>query len=274
MSLWDNITGYFSDFSFGKAADKFEGFLGNVFEPEITTSREYTPYKSSQSFVGGSQKFPPQNRTYMGADRGYQYFDDRGASLRHSSAGRYLDKQTQNFSYTRGSGFRGTPFEYPAAIVGGTFSTLRDVVNDYVIDPLAKFAESRTGQLAKDKLIEAGGSFAETYAQQQLSQRSKPTDRFKLDAGNRGNRISRFTQQGTSGTGAQFVSGKTGISNTLMNVLGSKIQDADVLPNSDMAYLKYFIDKQQSQGVFTGIRDVPGIKTSLSRPPVTTTVSS
>lgn len=273
MSLWDNITGYFSDFSFGKAADKFEGFLGNVFEPEITTSREYTPYKSSQSFVGGSQKFPPQNRTYMGADKGYQYFDDRSASLRHSSAGRYLNKQTQSFPYTRGGGFSGTPFEYPAAIVGGTFSTLRDVVNDYVIDPVAKFAKSRSGQSLKDKVLETGGSFAEMYAKQQLSQRGQPTDKFRLGAGGAGNRISRFTQQGTSGTGAQFVSGKTGISNTLMNVLQSKIQNADVLPNSDMAMLQFHLEKQRSQGVFTSLRDTPGIKTSLSRPVTTTTTT-
>jgi len=273
MSLWDNITGYFSDFSFGKAADKFEGFLGNVFEPEMEAGRRYVPPVSSKSFTGGSSRFPPQDRQYMGAGAGYRYFDKDAKPGLSGYPGKYVNDMIQVNSFTRGSGFSGTPFEYPAAIVGGTFSTLRDVVNDYVIDPLAKFAKSRTGQLAKDKLIEAGGSFAETYAQQQLSQRSKPTDRFKLDAGNRGNRISRFTQQGTSGTGAQFVSGKTGISNTLMNVLQSKIQNADVLPNSDMAMLQFHLEKQRSQGVFTSLRDTPGIKTSLSRPVTTTTTT-
>ena len=59
-----------------------------------------------------------------------------------------------------------------------------------------------------------------------------------------------------------------------MNVLRNKIQDADVLPRSDLSMLQFYLEKQQSQGVFTSLRDTPGIKTTLSRPPVTTTVSS
>jgi hypothetical protein len=275
MSLWDNFTSYFSDFSFGKVADSAGGFLGNIFEPEMTASREYTPYKSSQSYVGGSQKFPPQKRTYMGAGKGYQYFDQRGASLKHSSAGRYLNRQTQTSPYTRGSSYlRGTPFEYPAAVLGGVGSTLRDVVNDYIIDPITDFTSSRTANTIKDKTLEGAGNYAEMYAKAQMNKRSAPTDRFRLGAGGAGNRINRFTKQGSDGTAAQFVSGKTGISDTLMNVLRNKIQDADVLPRSDLSMLQFYLEKQQSQGVFTSLRDTPGIKTTLSRPPVTTTVSS
>ena len=274
MSLWDNITGYFSDFSFSKAADDFEGFLGNAFEPEMKAGRRYVPPVSSKSFTGGSSKFPPQDRQYMGAGAGYKYFDKGAKPGLSGYPGKYVNQMVEASPFTKGTAFSGTAFEYPAAIVGGTFSTLRDVVNDYVVDPLAKFAKSRTGQTLKDKVLETGGSFAEMYAQQQLSQRSKPTDRFRLGAGGAGNRISRFTQQGTSGTGAQFVSGKTGISNTLMNVLQSKIQNADVLPNSDMAMLQFHLEKQRSQGVFTSLRDTPGIKTSLSRPVPTTTTTT
>lgn len=274
MSLWDNFTSYFSDFSFGKVADSAGGFLGNIFEPEMTASREYTPYKGSRSFTGGSTIYPPQNRTYMGAGKGYQYFDKRGATLKHSSAGRYLNRQTQTSPYTRGSSYlRGTPFEYPAAVIGGVGSTLRDVVNDYIIDPVMDFRESRLGKGIEDKAKDVVGGYAEEYAKQQMSKRSAPTDKFRLEAGGAGSRVGRFTKHGSEGTAAQFVSGKTGISDTLMNVLRNKIQDADVLPRSDLAMLQFHLEKQRSQGVFTSLRDTPGIKTTLSRPPVTTTTA-
>mgnify|MGYP003658651152 CR=1 FL=1 len=273
MSLWDNITGYFSDFSFGKVADDVGGFLGNAYEPEISQRSVYTPYKNTGGgFTGSSSKYPPQNRTYMGAGKGYQYFNQRGAALKSSTAGRYLSKPVTTNPYTRGGSYlRGTPFEYPAAVVGGIGSTLRDVVNDYIIDPVMDFRETTFGKNIEEKAKDGALGYADAYAKAQMNKRFAPTDRYRLDAKGAGSRISRFTKQGSGGTAAQFVSGKTGISDTLMNVLRGKIQAADVLPSSDMAMLQANLEKQRTQGVFTSLRDAAPIRTTLSRPPVTTT---
>lgn len=276
MALWDTFTNWFkdaslSDFTSTNVLDRAEGFLGNIFQPETESYKRFVPYKTirgpTSSYVGGSSKFPPSSRTYMGGGRWThsrrQYQPgSRGSLLTQGRAGRWITDERQTAPYTSGF-FKDTPFAKPAAIVGGTVSTLRDIVNDYVINPIKKFTESRLGKAA----VNIGEKGLEQYMKQQ------PLGKYRRDGGQgpRGayGRVKASSIGDVGGTRAVYArAGTVPLSDTLMRALRGNVQNNNSLPSGDLAALQAWLEKQKTLGAFTTIEDI-GTPTTTLTPKIT-----